>query len=352
MPDSLAEVAFAIPGDIDTPTGGYIYDRRLLELLPSYGISARHIVLPAGYPRPGDGDLAETTRLLAATSPSTRLIIDGLAYGAMPVDLIARLDRRIIALVHHPLALETGLAPARRQELYDSEKAALAMTRHVIVTSDLTRRTLIADYAVPPDRITVAEPGTDPAPRATGTGAPMQLLAVGAVSARKGYDVLIEALRGLDAPDWRVTIAGATDRDPATVAGVRDLIVRHGLGDRVTLAGTVVPATLDRFYDSADLFVLPSLYEGYGMVLAEAMARGLAIVCTTGGAAAETVPDAAAIKVPPGDAKALARAIATVLGDNKLRKEMRRASWETGRTLPTWNETARRIAAAIVGIRT
>ena len=98
MPDSLAEVAFAIPGDIDTPTGGYIYDRRLLELLPSYGISARHIVLPAGYPRPGDGDLAETTRLLAATSPSTRLIIDGLAYGAMPVDLIARLDRRIIAL--------------------------------------------------------------------------------------------------------------------------------------------------------------------------------------------------------------------------------------------------------------
>lgn len=88
------------------------------------------------------------------------------------------------------------------------------------------------------------------------------------------------------------------------------------------------------------------------MVLAEAMSRGLAIVCTTGGAAAETVPDAAAIKVPPGDAAALSRAIASVLGDNKLRKSMRKASWETGRTLPTWNETARRVAAAIVGIRT
>jgi len=150
--------------------------------------------------------------------------------------------------------------------------------------------------------------------------------------------------------DWRLTITGALDRDPKAVAALEQQIASERLSDRITLAGTVVPATLDRFYDSADLFVLPSLYEGYGMVLAEALARGLAIVCTTGGAAAETVPDEAAIKVPPGDAEALQRAIARVLGDNKLRKAMRRAAWENGRTLPTWNETARRVAAAIVGI--
>lgn len=181
---------------------------------------------------------------------------------------------------------------------------------------------------------------------------PMQLLSVGAISPRKGYDVLVEALRMLDDDSWRLTIAGALDRDAATVAALRSQIESAGLADRIMLAGTVVPATLSRFYESADLFVLPSHYEGYGMVLAEAMAHGLAIVCTTGGAAAETVPDAAAIKVRPADPAALARAIATVLGDNKLRKAMRRASWETGRTLPTWTETARRVAAAIVGIRT
>lgn len=352
MPDSLAEVAFAIPGDIDAPTGGYAYDRRLLSLLPSYGIGARHLALPGGFPTPSEDDLAETERRLNATPEGTRLVIDGLAFGAMPADLVARLDRRIIALVHHPLALESGISAERRAALLASERAALAHARHVIVTSDATRRTLIADYGVPAAIITVAEPGTDPAPRATGTGSPMQLLSVGAVSPRKGYDVLVTALKPLAALDWRLTIAGADDRDPAAVRALRTEIDASGLADRIVLAGTVVPATLDRFYDSADLFVLPSLYEGYGMVLAEAMSRGLAIVCTTGGAAAETVPDAAAIKVPPGDAEALSRALATVLGDNKLRKSMRRASWETGRTLPTWNETARRVAAAIVGIRT
>lgn len=352
MPDTLAEVIFAIPGDLASPTGGYAYDRRLLELFESYGLGARHLALPGSFPHPSKADLAETERLLAATSPNARLLIDGLAYGAMPADLIRRLDRRIIALVHHPLALETGLDARRREALIASERAALALARHVIVTSDATRRMLIDDFGVADAKITVAEPGTDPAPRATGTGTPIQLLSVGAVSPRKGYDILVAALAKLKGSDWRLTIAGALDRDEQAVKALKANIDAAGLGDQITLAGTVVPATLSRFYESADLFVMPSLHEGYGMVLAEAMAHGLAIVCTTGGAAGETVPDAAAIKVPPGDVDALARAIATVLDDNKLRKSLRKASWETGRTLPTWNETARRVAAALVGIRT
>ena len=352
MPDYLVEVMFTVPGDLGSPTGGYAYDRRLMELLPSYGIEARHVELPGTFPHPTANDLETTEQLLASSPKNARLMIDGLAYGALPTELIARLDRRIIALVHHPLSLEAGLSVARQTALKLSETNALKLARHVIVTSDLTRRTLLCDFGVPDSVITVAEPGTDPAPRATGTGMPMQLLSVGAVSKRKGYDVLIQALVMLNDDSWRLTIAGALDRDPATVNELTAQISAAGLEDRVTLAGTVVPATLDRFYEATDLFVLPSLYEGYGMVLAEAMARGLAIVCTTGGAAAETVPDEAAIKVPPGDPAALARALATVLADNKLRRAMRKASWETGRTLPTWNETARRVAATLVGIRT
>lgn len=352
MPDSLVKVIFAIPGDLESPTGGYAYDRRLMELLPSYGIEAHHVELPRGFPHPTDDDLKTTERLLTSTPEDARLLIDGLAFGALPAQLIARLDRSIIALVHHPLSLEAGLSEERRSALKASETEALGLARHVLVTSELTRRTLTSDFNVPDAVITVAEPGTDPAPRATGTGMPMQLLSVGAVSPRKGFDVLVEALAMLDDSGWRLTIAGALDRAPATVEKLKAQINAAGLQDRITLAGTVVPATLDRFYEATDLFVLPSLYEGYGMVLAEAMARGLAIVCTTGGAAAETVPDAAAIKVPPGDPAALARALATVLADNKLRRALRKASWETGRTLPTWNETARRVAASLVGIRT
>lgn len=346
----MAEAFLAAPGDLGTQTGGYAYDRRVLELLGSYGITCRHLVLPGSFPAPTPADIEDSVQRLAATPADATLVIDGLAYGAMPAEAIARIGRRILALVHHPLCLEAGLSTARAADLRTIETAALALASHTIVTSPATARLLAAEFAVPADRITIAEPGTDPATRATGTGTPLQLLAVGAISPRKGYDVLVTALGPLRELDWRLTIAGATDRHPQAVAAIRQAIAAAGLGDKITLAGTVVPATLERFYASADLFLMPSLFEGYGMVLAEAMARGLPIVCTTGGAAAETVPDTAALKVPPGDVEALGRALVLAMSDRKLRARLADASWEAGRRLPTWNETARRIAAVILEI--
>ncbi len=348
--EPMTKVVFAIPGDITTETGGYAYDRHLLRLLPAFGVEISHMELPSGFPAPTGADLAETERRLAATPDGATLLIDGLAYGAMPADLIARLGRRIVALVHHPLALETGLTPDRQSALQASETAALAYASRVIVTSPTTGRILESDYAVPAGRITVAEPGTDPASKATGTGSPIQLLAVGAVSRRKGYEVLVEALHPLADLDWRLAIIGATDRDPAAVQSVRGAIDAAGLAHRITLAGKVVPATLARHYENADVFVMPSLFEGYGMVLAEAMAHGLPIVCTTGGAAAETVPDDAALKVAPGKIEPLGAALVRVISDRKLRKRLEAASWDAGRKLPTWTETARRAFAAIMEI--
>jgi glycosyltransferase involved in cell wall biosynthesis len=344
-------VTLAVPGNIDLPTGGYIYDRRVLALLPDYGVSADYLELPGSFPSPTAADLTETRTRLMAVPANRPLLIDGLALGAMPAPLVAALPHAIIALVHHPLCLEAGLTPKRVAELKASETAALALARHVIVTSPATARTLTADFGVPAGRITVAEPGTDPAIRASGTGTPLQMLSVGAVSPRKGYDILIEALVPLTSLDWRLTIAGATDRDLATAARLRDAITDAGFDERIRLAGTVVPATLHRFYDTADLFVMPSLFEGYGMALAEAMACGLPIVCTTGGASSETVPDGAALKVAPGDVSALRAAIERALGDRRLRARLADASWETGRTLPPWTETTRRIAAVIMGLR-
>lgn len=347
----MTNAVFAIPGDLATPTGGYAYDRRVLELLASYGIAAKALALPAGFPAAGADDLSQTAKLLASVPRDRALIVDGLAFGVLPEAVLDGVKaHRLIALVHHPLCLESGLDEGQRQKLHQSEKLALARAHHVVVTSRATQRTLVADFAVPEYKITIAEPGTDPALRASGTGTPLQLLAVGAVSPRKAYDVLVGALEPLSGIDWRLTIAGALDRNPKAVADLRRLVETSSFPERIHLAGTVVPATLERFYDSADLFVMPSLFEGYGMVLAEAMARGLPIVCTTGGAAAETVPDAAAIKVAPGDASALTAALRTALTNRKLRARMADASWDAGRTLPTWAETARRIAAVVLGL--
>lgn len=345
----MTPAVFAIPGDIELPTGGYMYDRRVLALLPQLGVAARHLQLPGSFPDPSAADLDEAGRLLAPVAPGDVVVIDGLAYGAMPAEVIERARAPIVALVHHPLCLESGLAKARQDALRSLEKAALALARRVVVTSHVTARTLVADFAVPADKITVAEPGTDPAPRAAGSaaGAPIQLLSVGAIVPRKAYDILVRALGTLKDQDWRLTIAGPTDRSPEALAAVRAAIDDAALADRIALVGPVNQERLADLYASADVFLLASLYEGYGMVLAEAMARGLPIVCTTGGAAAETVPDDAAIKVPPGDEHAFTLAIQRVLQDADLRRRMADASWAAGQKLPRWEDTARIIAGII-----
>ena len=347
----MAVAVFAIPGDITLPTGGYAYDREVLARLPACGVEVAHLALPGGYPDPSPEDLARTRELITATPAGTVLLIDGLAYGAMPVALIDGFDRPIVALVHHPLCLEAGLAPDRVEVLRMLETAALARARRVVVTSPTTARTLVADFGVPEAKITVAVPGTDPAARvALGTGAPVRLLAVGSVVPRKGYDVLVHALEidaAAHAADWTLTIVGAVDRSVATVEALRGQIARAGLRDRIEIAGPMTRAALDAAYGRADVFVLSSHYEGYGMVLAEALARGLPIVTTTGGAAAETVPDDAALKVPPGDAAALQRAVRRMIGDAALRARIADAAWCAGQTLPRWSDTAAAIARVI-----
>ena len=346
----MTAAVFAIPGDIDLPTGGYAYDRRVLALLAQFDVRARHLALPGSYPAPTAADLEQTARALGDVEPRAVLMIDGLAYGAMPDTLIKALRNPILALVHHPLWLEAGLDKDRQNALFASEKAALALARRIVVTSATTAETLAADFAVPPGKITVAVPGTDPAPRAHGTGTPLQLLAVGSVVPRKAFDTLVRALGPLKDRDWRLAIVGPADRDSQALAALHSAIGETGLAPRITLVGPVGTETLSRYYAAADLFVMPSLYEGYGMALAEALARGLPVVCTTGGAAAQTVPDAAAIKIAPGDVQALTQAIARALDDAGLRRRLGEAAWAAGQKLPRWEDTASIVAAVIKGI--
>jgi len=344
----LAEVAFAIPGDLATLTGGYGYAREVLARLPGHGIATHHLQLPGSFPLASVGDLSLTQALLQATPPDAVLLIDGLAFGAM-TDLVLRsVDRTIVALVHHPLALETGLPERRRRAFAASERDALARATAVVATSAATARILAADYGVPADRLSVAEPGTARAPAAIGSGGPgVALLAVGAVSPRKGYGTLLDALAMLADLPWRLTIAGALDRAPDEAERLRTAIAAHGLGDRVVLAGAVDDARLQALYAGADLFVHPALFEGYGMVLGEAMARGLPVVASSGGASADTLPDTAGLKAPPGDVAALAAALRRAITDPDLRAALAAGSRRAGAALPGWDDTTATIAAVL-----
>ena len=167
---------------------------------------------------------------------------------------------------------------------------------------------------------------------------------------RKAYDVLVRALAPLCDRAWHLTLVGPSDRSAEAIAALRTAIEETQLAERVTMLGPVGQKRLAELYAAADAFLMPSLYEGYGMVLAEAMARGLPIVCTTGGAAAETVPDAAAIKVPPGDQGALTAAVGRLIDDAGLRRHMSDASWEAAQKLPRWEDTARIIAGVIEAV--
>ncbi len=349
----MTRVAFAIPGDIGQPTGGYAYDRHVMRLLPDCGVEVAHLELPGSYPAPSNADLAETSRLLLAEHWSTPLLIDGLAYGAFPTGMAAGLAGRVVALCHHPLGLETGLEPARAAELRRLESAALGYAVAVIVTSSATRDILAADFGVPAGRITVAEPGVEPAERAIEQppGSEVRLLAVGSITPRKGYEVMIEALSSIAMLPWRLTIIGAEDRASGHAEKLRALIAARGLGHRVTLCGAMPADQLDRSYRAADIFVMSSHYEGYGMVLTEALARGLPIVTTLSGSGAAQLPDAAAQKVEPGDAAGLAGALAYLIGDSAARFRHADAAWAAAAQLPRWGETARIVADVLKSIK-
>jgi glycosyltransferase involved in cell wall biosynthesis len=327
-----------VPGDIATPTGGYAYDRRIIAELGVLGWQADVLSLGEGFPFPSAETRAAAGARLAALPRENPIVVDGLAFGALPEAAQAlRASHRLIALVHHPLALETGLSATDRAALHRSERSALACARHVIATSTTSARLLAADYTVPPDRLSVVEPGTDRvAARPREHAGEVVLLAVGAVIPRKGYDVLVAALARLAHLRWRLVIAGDGGRSPETFRRLEADIAALDLADRITLLGAVSSEQLASLYQRCDLFVLPSRFEGYGMVFAEAIAHGLPVVGTTAGAIPQTVPDAASVLVPPDDVEALAAALRRLIEEPTERERLAAA----GRAMrfPSWRE--------------
>ena len=343
----MPDVWFAVPGDLATLTGGYIYACRVMAALSAAGWTPHHLALPQPFPAPSSADLTETRRILSALPAKAVVIIDGLAYGAMTPETVASLDITIVALVHHPLALESGLTSARARGLRDSERTMLALSKTVIVPSAATANLLIADYGVPTSHIVVAEPGTDKGTRAIGTGTAPRLLTVATITPRKGHDVLIQAFAEIKDLAWHSELVGSTTRDPLMMQRVQTLIAAHGLAHRVVFSGELTDEALSSAYLGSDAFVLPSRHEGYGMAFAEALAHGLPIVACDAGAVQNTVPTEASILVPPDDAKALANALRRMLSDLKLRQRMSDAAWAHGQKLPTWGDTAAAVARAI-----
>ena len=347
---ATGRVVFMLPGPLDSLSGGYAYDRRIVAGLRALGWAVDWLVLPASFPWPDAADLDQAASQVAALPDDTLVIADGLAFGAMPAIAQHHAGRlRWVALVHHPLALETGLDAAEHDRLLESERQALAAAREVIVTSAATARGLAA-FGVPAGRVHVVAPGTDAAALAEGSGGhALTLLCVATLTPRKGHAVLIEALADLQDRPWTLHCVGSTSRDAATTQALRASIAARGLGGRVHLHGEVA-AALERLYAQADAFVLPSYFEGYGMALAEALAHGLPVVSTTAGAIPDTVPAGAGVLLPPGDAAALRQALARLMDDAAWRATLAAGARAARTQLPTWPQAVSQFAAALAAV--
>ena len=344
--NALRPAAFAIPGDIETLTGGFIYERRLLEGLRAQGRDVDHLQLPESFPDPSAAEMAAAVAQLQAVAADRVLILDGLVFGAIETAGLARVRAPILAMVHHPLALETGLDPARRDHLFRTERDNLRLVRHILVPSRHTRDTLVARYGVEPARITIARPGIDRPRLRPARVTPPLILSVGILHPRKGHDVLIDSLSRIADLDWKAVIVG-NPWHRGHAAELADLAARTGLGDRLRLAGRVGADELQRLYAAASIFALATRFEGHGIVFDEAVSHGLPIVSTTAGAVPDTVPEGAGLLCPPDDAAAMADALRTMLTRPERREAMAQAARIAARTLPGWSDTAQ-IAGGVI----
>lgn len=330
---------FAIPGDMHQKTGGYIYEKSLLQALRDAGRDVDHIQLPGTFPDPAPPEMAATVATLAALPADRPLILDGLVYGAIDTAGLATVKAPVVAMIHHPLGLETGLPPARARALLAREAANLALAAHVVVPSPHTKRILVGDFGLPPDRITIALPGFAPPDPTRAPLSPPLILSVGLLAARKGHDVLINALARLQDLPWQAQIVGSVhDADVAQALAAQ--ITRLSLQDRLTLRGRIADDALTALYRQATVFALATRYEGYGIVFGEALLHGLPIVSCASGAVPETVPAGAGLLVPVDDAAALAAALRRVLTDAALRAGMAQVATLAGQSLPAWADTA------------
>ncbi len=349
----MPALTLIVPGRLETRTGGYGYDRRIVSGLRDRGWDVNVVGLADSFPFPSLEARNQAVGALASVPDGATVLIDGLALGVLPAEVEREAERlRIIGLVHHPLAAETGLGSDAISELERSERRALAAVRSVIVTSPATAWALDA-YGVNPERITVVEPGTDPAPIARGGRTPSEvaLLCVATLTPRKGHALLLGALASIPQRHWRLTCAGSVDRDSQMFERLRRQLDLSSIADRVDFVGDLDRPALDLCYDAADLFVLPTLYEGYGMAVAEALARGLPIVSTATGAIEQLVTGSgrpAGIVLPPGDEPQLAAALSRVIGDEDVRNRLAAAARERRGRLSTWDDACERMAAALV----
>jgi glycosyltransferase involved in cell wall biosynthesis len=352
----VTAVHIVVPEGIDDParpSGGNVYDRHVCRGLSSIGWSVQEHAVPGRWPRADAASSAALAGVVEGIPDDAVVLLDGLVASTAPEVLVPQASRlRLVVLVHMPLGhrpADHGAGDARARE-----RAVLSVAAAVVTTSAWARRRLLELYRLPADQVHIAEPAVEVADLATGSAAGGALLCVAAVTSGKGHDVLLDALATAADLSWHCVCVGSLERDPEFAEDLRRRSVRRGLSERVCFPGPRTGADLDRSYAAADLLVLASRAETYGMVVTEALARGLPVVAADVGGLPDALGHGAdgirpGLLVPPGDPAALGAALRAWLGDAELRGRLRRAARERRESLAGWSTTTSVLAGVLAG---
>ncbi len=350
-------LVFAVPGSLAQRTGGYLYGQRVVDGLRAQGWDVQVAELPGRFPLADEVARVAAARAIDTAPRDAIIVIDGLALPAFDRSLVRAAARQpVLGFIHHPLSLESGLKAGLAARLGSIETALWSRLDGLICASATTARA-VRSAGISPARIAVAEPGVDlPAepglPRTDRQDAPLRLLCVATVTPRKNHRMLVEALARVRSRAWRLDCIGSLERDASTVALLRASIAAHGLGKHITLHGERSDEVLEQAWREADLFVLASDHEGYGMVLTEALAHGVPVVATRAGAIPETLPASASRLVSPGDVAALARVLDRLIDHRDEREALAEGARAARQLLVPWPQAVGRWGAAVAALTT
>ena len=350
----MTTVHAVVPDGIDDParpSGGNVYDRRVLRGLAALGWLVCEHAVRGFWNRADAASFAALDGVVRQIPDGAVVLLDGLVASAAPNVLVPQSGRlRLVVLVHMPLGHRTTDDAA--DDVRMRERAVLSAATAVVTTSAWTRRRLLELYALPAERLHVAQPAVDAADLAAGTADGGALLCVAAVTYDKGHDVLVEALATMMDLHWDCVCVGRLDREPGFVASLRRRLQDGGLDERVHFPGPLTGTDLDRSYATADLMVLASRAETYGMVVTEALAHAVPVVAADVGGVSEALGHGAGeirpgLLVSPNDPAALAHALRGWLADAELRERCRQAARERRDALAGWSATATVIAGVL-----
>ncbi len=335
----MLRVAVVTVGDTGRKTGGHLYNARVFSGLRERGLEVEEVVVCGASP---DDQRSAIPHLGSTFDPS--------GFDVVVVDALARIvvapylhlwpaSRPVVTLVHElPSVAGSESSSAASERAY--EEPLLRADRLVAVSEH--GRGVLLSRGVAPERIHVVPPGFDGIPVAdepdVERDGPIRALCVAQWIPRKGILILVEAWTLRERPGAVLELVGETSSDPEYEQRVRTAIEAARPGS-IVVSGSVDDAALGGAYASADLFVLPSRYEGYGIVYAEALASGLPVIACEVGPVPELVGPEAAVLVQPDDREALAAALDRLLEDTAHRRRMSAAAARRASSLPRWEDT-------------